>query len=236
MKILICEDDSLNLRFNKAFVEDYLEKRKIQNADILLKRKIDPKMLQEDITNVDIALLDIDLQDSVNGIEIANMLKVRNPYIVLIFITSYDNYALDAFKVKALGFLTKPVNAKDFNEIFTKAVLQINGLHSLKLNRLIEFGSKVSLREKSIYCIEKVEGTKDISITTHKQVLEVRGTIKEAQEKLSDSFVRINRTVIVNINYVYRVEGRILELSNEKIFTIAANRVKGLREAIHKEV
>ena len=48
----------------------------------------------------------------INGIQLAKKLKKINPKINVIFVTAYDNYALDAYKLHASGYVTKPVNEK----------------------------------------------------------------------------------------------------------------------------
>lgn len=230
MKILICEDDKLNLKINQAMVEDYLEKRGIHKVNLLLKNKIDLIAAKKELSNVDIAILDIDLQDQVNGLNIARFVKEQNPYVALIFITSYDNYALDAWKLHSCGFLQKPVKIEDFKDVFTRALLQFNGLCITKMNRLINLNSKITVKERNIYCIEKVSGTKDIKVTTNKETYVFRGTIKEIQKKLCDSFVQISRSVIINIHYIFKIEGGVIELNNEKVFLIPPNKEKKVKE------
>ena len=60
---------------------------------------------------IDIAFLDIEMPE-INGIQLAKKLKKINPKINVIFVTAYDNYALDAYKLHASGYVTKPVNEK----------------------------------------------------------------------------------------------------------------------------
>jgi two-component SAPR family response regulator len=45
-----------------------------------------------------------------NGIQLAKKLKKVNPSINIIFVTAYNNYALDAFNIHASGYIMKPVN------------------------------------------------------------------------------------------------------------------------------
>ena len=58
--------------------------------------------------SADLALLDIDMPD-INGIELAARIKERWPDTAVIFLTGYDSYAVDAFAVRASGYLMKPV-------------------------------------------------------------------------------------------------------------------------------
>ena len=56
----------------------------------------------------DLALLDIDMPE-MNGIMLAAEIKNRSPETAIIFLTGYTQYAVDAFAVRASGYLLKPV-------------------------------------------------------------------------------------------------------------------------------
>ena len=56
----------------------------------------------------DLALLDINMPD-MNGITLASEMKAMYPDIAVIFLTAYSEYAVDAFSVRAAGYLMKPV-------------------------------------------------------------------------------------------------------------------------------
>ena len=59
----------------------------------------------------DIALLDINLPD-MNGITLAVHIKEKSPDTAIIFVTGYSEYAVDAFKIHAAGYLMKPVTSE----------------------------------------------------------------------------------------------------------------------------
>ena len=65
--------------------------------------------------NIDIAFLDIEMP-AINGIHLAKKLKGFNPLIKIIFVTAYSEYALDAYKLHASGYITKPVNETKIKE------------------------------------------------------------------------------------------------------------------------
>ncbi len=61
---------------------------------------------------VDIAFLDINMR-GIDGISLAKHLKGLNPDVNIIFCTGYSDYYADAFKVKASGYLLKPITAEE---------------------------------------------------------------------------------------------------------------------------
>ena len=106
MKILLVDDEKLQL----LRLEDSV-KSVVKDADIF--SFINPlealeKSKQEQI---DIAFLDIEMPKT-NGIMLAKSIKVINPKVNIIFVTAYDNYALDAYNLHASGYVSKPVNAE----------------------------------------------------------------------------------------------------------------------------
>lgn len=71
---------------------------------------------------VEAAFLDIEMP-GMNGIELTEKLREIRPDLVVIFITGYENYTLDALKVKADYYLTKPYDRKDITEVLDRARL-----------------------------------------------------------------------------------------------------------------
>lgn len=72
---------------------------------------------------VDIAFLDIEMQGKgYSGIELAKQIRKIDNRIVIIFITAYASYALDAFGVDAVDYLMKPYMKEDIKRTLKKAV------------------------------------------------------------------------------------------------------------------
>ncbi len=69
----------------------------------------------------DLALLDIDMPD-MNGIDLAKTIKLRYPRMKIIFLTSYPQYAVDAFHLHVSGYLLKPVDPDELAQEVTYAL------------------------------------------------------------------------------------------------------------------
>jgi two-component system, LytTR family, response regulator LytT len=88
----------------------------------------------------DLVLMDIELADG-QSFEIFNQIEVNSP---VIFTTSYDEYALKAFKVNSVDYLLKPIQQEELAAALDKfSKTQIQTKPAINLDNLIE-----SLHEK----------------------------------------------------------------------------------------
>lgn len=104
MKILLVDDEKLQLlRLEKSV------KVILKDAEIFSYTNPVEALSNDENDIVDIAFLDIEMP-KINGIMLAKSLKKINPKINIIFVTAYDNYALEAMRMHASGYISKPVN------------------------------------------------------------------------------------------------------------------------------
>lgn len=110
MKILLVDDEQLQLlRLEKACKAVLLDAEYSCYTNPV-------KALEENIeTSFDVAFLDIEMP-SINGIQLAKKLKKINPLMKVIFVTAYNDYALQAFAVHASGYIMKPVSEAKIRE------------------------------------------------------------------------------------------------------------------------
>ncbi len=73
----------------------------------------------------DLILMDIELADG-QSFEIFNLAEVKSP---VIFTTSYDEYALKAFKVNSVDYLLKPIQKEELQAALNKFKKLKAGLH-----------------------------------------------------------------------------------------------------------
>ncbi len=103
----ICVDDERIIM--EDTVSRCLELPQIDEAKGFI-RAADALLWLED-NDADLALLDIDMP-GMNGIELAVAIKKKRPDTAIIFLTGYSEYAVEAFAVRATGYLMKPVTGK----------------------------------------------------------------------------------------------------------------------------
>lgn len=113
MKILIVEDEELAVKKLKKTLLSVDESANVVGEADSIKSTV--SWLQENPAP-DLILMDIELADG-QSFEIFNHVQVKSP---VIFITSYDEYALKAFKVNSVDYLLKPVQKEDLQAALEK--------------------------------------------------------------------------------------------------------------------
>ena len=104
MRILAVDDEELQLLRLEKSIRDVLPEADVVSFTNPVKAYEDTKDV-----DIDIAFLDIEMP-GLNGIQLAKKLKGNNPMINIIFVTAYDNYGLDAMRLHASGYVSKPVS------------------------------------------------------------------------------------------------------------------------------
>ena len=111
MKVILVDDEQLNL----VRLQNEAKKALPEGSEIFVYNNPLEALKESKNQQIDIAFLDIEMP-GLNGIQLAKELKKINPTINVIFVTAYDSYALDAYKIHASGYLSKPVKAQKIAE------------------------------------------------------------------------------------------------------------------------
>jgi len=113
MNILIVEDEELAVKKLQKTLAGVDSSAAVVGVTDSIQGTVD--WLQNN-NNADLILMDIELADG-QSFEVFNQVEVRAP---VIFTTSYDEYALKAFKVNSVDYLLKPVQTEDLQAALNK--------------------------------------------------------------------------------------------------------------------
>lgn len=105
MKVILVDDEPLALKY----LERQLLKLDTMSIDVI-GTYTNPFVGRDEILarDVDIVFLDISLPE-LNGIELAEQLLEHKPYLCIVFVTGYHEYAVTAFELNAVDYIVKPV-------------------------------------------------------------------------------------------------------------------------------
>jgi len=172
----------------------------------------------------DLIFLDIQMPE-LDGFAVLDALDL-DPMPVIVFVTAHDKFALRAFEVHALDYLLKPFDRERFESCLRRALDQVKRREApipsqtqaaatlaevpapaKPLERLaVKAGGRITIvKTTDIAWIQSAHNY--IEIHEDKQSHLLRETISAIEEKLPpDKFVRISRSVIVNVDRVKELE------------------------------
>ena len=107
MRMLCVDDEPLMLIMLEKAVREAAP-----DADIHAFRYQEDLLEDAKKNGCDVAFLDIHMR-GMNGVELAKELKSVNPKMNIIFVTGFSEYAGDAMKLHASGYIMKPVTAEE---------------------------------------------------------------------------------------------------------------------------
>ena len=110
MKILCVDDEPLALEMLTEAIQEAKP-----DAELKAFRKQNELLAEAEQSGCDIAFLDIHMR-GMNGVELAKKLKEVNPKMNIIFVTGYDEYMGDAMRLRASGYVMKPVTKEKLEE------------------------------------------------------------------------------------------------------------------------
>src|SRR5579864_3107640 len=173
-------------------------------------------------------LLFLDIQiDTQNGVALARSLDPETlPLIV--FVTAYDQYALEAFEVSAVDYLLKPFDDDRFRKTLERVrrrreaeglaerqaalasvIAQIErSVRAPAADRpriLAESGSRMHMLD--VAQIELLEADRnDVKLTVGREIFLARSTLQSAEKSLqSQPMLRISRSCVVNTNHIREI-------------------------------
>lgn len=233
--ILIVEDSEL---FMKSDIRQMEALGKKYDLEVKLKTfEHVGELLQQYIQNnqIDLAILDIEIGMS-NGIRLGRKVKQYNPFVSLVFVTSHVKYLEKANSLNPDGFLIKPVDMKQLDSLFCKAVMMKAGKTALeeKNIRFLSFrvmGAMVEVSERDIVYIKTSE--RKVKVQTLEKMFYVNDSLLHVEQKTSDCIVRVGRDALVNKNMVKAVERERIQMANGEWIDISKRNFSEIVKKLH---
>ncbi|XVJ65303.1 MAG: response regulator transcription factor [Lacibacter sp.] len=219
MKVLIVEDEELAVKKLRKTLETVDATAEVVGTVDSIKAGVE---WLEQNPQPDLILMDIELADG-QSFEIFNLTEVKSP---VIFTTSYDEYALKAFKVNSVDYLLKPIQKDELQSALEKfkkthaagkADINIDSLVKelqLKLQPkeyrkrfLVKNGQKLVSIEVNDIAYFYSDGRLNFFKTTDNKKFVVDYTMDELEEMLDpERYFRISRSFYVSIASIDKID------------------------------
>lgn len=207
LRFAICEDIEYDARQLAEFISSS-ELNEFQ-TDIIYFRSGEEFLSSPMFKKFDVVFLDIYMGDGITGIETAQRLRGVNDSCVIIFITSSENHALEAFRVNAFQYLVKPVKQDEVGVVLKKS-LDIHDFRNCEMIPLNLRGIPYEIPAKDIIHVEAQNH--NCLVYTKKGVLETGSSMKLRNfEQLlkPPQFLFCHRSYIINLSYVEEIDRKL---------------------------
>ena len=208
MKILIVDDEKPARDRLRQLIDDFDEHEvaaEAANGEEAIRLAAE--------TRPDVVLLDIRMP-GVDGIEAAHYLNKLDSPPAIVFATAYDEYAIDAFEAKAIGYVLKPVRRERLASALEQAARLATGTlaevaaapnmesrrrHVCSMShgqlKLIPLEDVHYFRADQKYVCVHHSGGQDL----------IDDSLKSLEEEFADDFVRIHRGAVVAVDKIERL-------------------------------
>ncbi|HNV28892.1 MAG TPA: LytTR family DNA-binding domain-containing protein [Cyclobacteriaceae bacterium] len=219
LKVLIVEDETPAAEKLERYLQRYSEGIEVKGKAESIEEAVN--WLEVNQSTIDLIFMDIQLKDGVS-FDIFKEVKVQKP---VIFITAYNEFALEAFKMNGIDYLLKPITftdlsnslkkveslgsqlrwSEDRNETLVKT-FDSSQQKSYKNRFMVKLGDHIKSITSDQISLFFADGRDVYLITSQLRKFIIDYTLESLEEILDPKiFHRVNRSYIVNISAIQDV-------------------------------
>jgi two-component system LytT family response regulator len=242
---IIVDDESCFREMIQFFLTDYFPEIKvIAQAD-----NVEDAVRYISESKPELVFLDIEIKGG-TGFHVLQKLKDRD--FKLIFITAFNDFAIQAFKFSAIDYILKPINEFEFKAGVERAVLEIQKeVTSVPVDLLLnnsqqKADKKLVLRTaQEIHIVnvsEIVRCEADNVYTTFyinsgEKIIVSKGLTEYVDLLESYGFLRPHQSHLINLSFVKKLDksdGGVIILKNNTIIPISSRRKQAIMDVLNK--
>ncbi len=226
MRLAYCDDEEIQLEYAQKLAETWAVRYGEPMTYLAYKSAKELLFENMDSYPFDLLILDIDM-DGMNGMELAHKIREKDAMLPILFLTNRKEYVFEGYEVQALRYLLKPLDEEKLFPILDELCTMEKKEKEYVILSIA--GENIKLEQDEILYVE-VNGHY-LMIHTAKDVYEVKMSLAEMSETLTDAFVATHRSFMVNLEHVERVMRTECLLSDGSSVPISRNCYKAVNEA-----
>ena len=227
IRIAICDDEAAEAGRIEGFVRAY--------DDFDVSVYTSSRELAWAITDgavFDLYLLDV-VMPKPDGIELARLIRETDETATILYLTNHDGHALDAYRVRASQYLTKPVDRETLHRELDAALSVLRARNAKVFPLRTKDGTQAIHFHRIVYC--EHEGRAICCVTADgekRRSVSLRKSFDEAVSALlvDERFIRPHTSFVVNLDYVKGIEGHSLILKTGGELSITHRALSGIKE------
>lgn len=219
--IAVCDDSKNMVDAMKAYLDEYREKTEKELCVFTFLSG--EELLNNYNCKYDIIFLDIRMP-GMNGIQVAEKIREKDQKVIIIFLTSLVQHALDGYKVRAANYLIKPITKNRLKMEIDRWTMQLEQKEEPFITVHNDNGN-YKLLLKSISYIETYN--RNLMIHTDQGNIVCYWKLKEMENMIKKyGFARNHSSYIVNLFYVSNIEKMEIKLITGERLPIGKSKKK----------
>lgn len=229
IKVAICDDETIIASQIESLILNICNKENILvNTDVFYNgESLEQEILKG--TNYDLIYFDIQMEKG-DGITTAKHIRTIDENVLLIYVSGYDKYLMELFRLDVFDFIKKPIDTKYFTDTFLDANRKI-------CNNKFYFTYRYKSKEYKIPYIEILYfeswGRKINLHIKNGNVETFNGKLSEVETQIEGGkipFLRIHQSYLVNYHHIKSRSKTEVTLINERKLSISEDRQKNFGE------
>ena len=217
VRIAVCDDEQLFIDKIKGDIEEQL----LNPANYSIEEFHSGEALIQKYNGVqmpfDIIFLDIEM-NGMSGIETAKFIRQKDNSVLIVFLTRHQEFAISGYEVKAFRYILKsepnPVFMRHLGEVF-KEYSNSNKTLFVRTKDM-----KIAIKFEKIIYIEVYN--RKIIVHTDETDYEYYAKLADIEHELAGySFVKTNKSYLINLAYVKLLESNYAILKNGRKLSIS---------------
>ena len=223
LTIGICDDDSVHV----DLIKSYIESMNIPyTVDYILAYSGEELLEQLNKNIVDIVFLDIEMK-TLNGIETGKKIREFTEDTIIVYLTGYRHYAVEAFEIESFHYLIKPILETRFTNLMERILTRIEEKKTFRdREKILSIKTRdhlIQLQYDTIYYFEKY--FRKLKVHTSDKTIEFYGSMNDLLEEIDTSyFIRCHQSYIVNKHKIRGIQGNTIVLDRAENFCIPISR------------
>lgn len=228
MQVVVCDDNIEDLAQIERMLEKYREVNHAKTFEI--ERFMDSEKLYQSIQENmrwDIYILDM-MMSNKSGIDIGTLIRSLDKKSVIIYITSSDDFALEAYSVHAVRYLLKPVREELFFEALDYALSHTTNEKKVTSYLVKTKDGLAAVPYSKIEYIENHSRKLNVCLTDKKRIqsIFIRKSFDEEIHELAENenFLQVHKSFLVNMNCINKLSHENILMESGTIVPISKTR------------
>lgn len=228
LKIAICDDDTkFTVRMENILRDVAYEKGFQIGIDTYLNGVALIENMNNSGCQYEIIFMDI-VMKRMNGLETARLIRKFNEFVYVIFVTSHQEYAIEAYEVQPFRFILKPIDEEVVKKSFLQAYEKIRGssfCFEYKFNKVCH---RILIKDIMFFESNKRVVKIHLANGSVRSYYDTLNRVEQNMKQFKVNFLRIHKSLFINAKYIREKTYDRVTLTDGTVHFIGESRRKNI--------